>query len=954
VLLVYRRLVPWVCAFVIGLPVTAVAASATSEDVPLPGGTASLAHALGIEPVPDRGRFMYEVTRLLYNAPEGRKPATEAFLLALRQPSGRAPRRPAAGGEKVDGPTELVPIPLTVDIWSNDIFHRRIAPRDLVLAIVADHPAALLCLGLSMLDDATLAYLADRPLLLERIHERLTPAFVVAAGSLHIQNNRVVPPGGDEAAALWESLVLEKVTRPDRFLLQLLELVEGRYAYLYDVVGQLDPAHRGFALGAWMPNPAARADRFKALASAASTFRESHLKTLPYGRASFDLSMTLMRLQVADSGAPRPPATRLFWSRVFSPGAAEQADATLRSSRVADDEPIDAAWLADAIGSADVRVRAERLDQIAFAQRVFGAPDASQQPEVLTAVRGLGRYRMLMWTLERMGITAPEAFAAATRKAARISSLDGRRGFEAQGQFQGALAIVSRMRAVRGVDAARAQSLVEQLVALPIGDDGRYAGAVAAWLRDEIVRGGGPTMEAAVLAAMSGSASGERTARTVTWEGKPYRLDLGAAERRRLSQVRERQEGVPLDVPLELAADGRMLASEKASPDDLLAMVTRLTAAIEQIPRRVGHETDYTPPGVPAAANARDPLRKVIDDLTRDARAKDVRRAARAAAPLVEASDTLLAQALMSIAYAADVGDPEGTVLLADDVSLRHDFGLGVKDIEMRQRAAWNVPRPEVTPGVPWHVSGALVGLDIGLSHLALRRLNYERVLEAPRLTSNERDTFALSVSLLNPFDLRDEDRDRIAAAVDRGRSRVASMIGDPPALDAIANDLSMEGWRRRSLRWMAAHEPERVATMFSLTEVLALGGGLVPELDRWGMSMLGAQGCPCSRLTPPGRWSTLLGRPPLGLTGSAVADLHLYTAMMLRELRLPAALAKVVLSAAAQDFIDEVKPTDDADWLTLTRAARTATRERIEDYIAAATASGPLVPAGGTREERR
>lgn len=952
----YRRLVPWVCAFVIALPVTAGAASAVSEDVPLPGGTAALAHALGIEPVPDRGRFMYEMTRLLYNAPEGRKPATEAFLLALRQPSGRAPRRPTTASEKGDGPTELVPVPLTVDIWSNDIFHRRIASRDLVLAIVADHPAALLCLGLSMLDDATLAYLADRPLVLERIYERLTPAFVVAAGSLHIQNNRLVPPGGDAAASLWESLVVEKVTRPDRFLLQLLELVEGRYAYLYDVVGQLDPPHRAFALGAWMPNPVARADRFKVLASSVGAFRESRLKTLPYGRASFDLSMTLMRLQVDDEGAPRPPATRLFWSRVFSAGAAEQADASLRSAHVPDDEPIDAAWLADAIGAADVRVRAERLDQIAFAQRVFGTPDAAQRADVLTAVRGLGRYRMLMWTLERMGITAPEVFTAATRKAARISALDGRRGFEAQGQFQGALAIVSRMRAVRGIDVARAQALVQQLVALPIGDDGRYGGAVAGWLRDEIARGGagGATMEAAVLAAMSGAASGERAASTVVWEGKPYRVDLGAAERRRLSQVRERQEGVPLDVPLELAADARVLAAEKASPDDLLAMVTRLTAAIEEIPRRVGHESDYTPPGVAAAANAREPLRKVLDDLTRDARAKDVKRAARAAGPLVEASDMLLAQALMSIAYAADVGDPDGTVLLADDVSLRHDFGLGMKDVEMRQKAAWNVPRPEVNPGVPWHVSGALVGLDIGLSNLALRRLNYERVLEAPRLTSNERDTFALSVSLLNPFDLRDEDRDRIAAAIDRGRSRIASVIGDPSALDAIANDLSMEGWRRRSLRWMAAHEPERVSAMFSLTEVLALGGGLVPDLDRWGMSMLGAQGCPCSRLTPPGRWPILLGRPPLGLTGSAVADLHLYTAIMLRELRLPAALAKVVLSAAAQDFIDEVKPSDDADWLTLTRAARTATRERMEDYIAAATASGPLVPASSTREERR
>ena len=110
---------------------------------------------------------------------------------------------------------------------------------------------------------------------------------------------------------------------------------------------------------------------------------------------------------------------------------------------------------------------------------------------------------------------------------------------------------------------------------------------------------------------------------------------------------------------------------------------------------------------------------------------------------------------------------------------------------------------------------------------------------------------------------------------------------------------------------------------------------------------MLTARGCPCSRLTPPGRWPTLLGRPPLGLTATAVADIHLHIAIMLKELRLPAALAKVVLAGATQDFIDETKPTDDADWLTLARAARTFTRERIEDYIGTATATGPLMPEG-------
>jgi hypothetical protein len=119
-------------------------------------------------------------------------------------------------------------------------------------------------------------------------------------------------------------------------------------------------------------------------------------------------------------------------------------------------------------------------------------------------------------------------------------------------------------------------------------------------------------------------------------------------------------------------------------------------------------------------------------------------------------------------------------------------------------------------------------------------------------------------------------------------------------------------------------------------------------------MSMMTVQGCVCSRLTPPGRWPTLLGRPPLGLTATAIADIHLHVAIMLKEMRLPAAVAKVVLSGAVQDFIDEIKPTDDADWLTLVRGARNATRDHIEDYIAAATAAGPFVPDTGRRVPER
>jgi hypothetical protein len=74
------------------------------------------------------------------------------------------------------------------------------------------------------------------------------------------------------------------------------------------------------------------------------------------------------------------------------------------------------------------------------------------------------------------------------------------------------------------------------------------------------------------------------------------------------------------------------------------------------------------------------------------------------------------------------------------------------------------------------------------------------------------------------------------------------------------------------------------------------------------------------------------------------VPGLNLHVAMVLK-VQLPAALTRVVVSAAMQDFIDEVRPTDDADWLTQVRCARAVSRERIEDYVAAATATGPLVP---------
>ncbi len=131
---------------------------------------------------------------------------------------------------------------------------------------------------------------------------------------------------------------------------------------------------------------------------------------------------------------------------------------------------------------------------------------------------------------------------------------------------------------------------------------------------------------------------------------------------------------------------------------------------------------------------------------------------------------------------------------------------------------------------------------------------------------------------------------------------------------------------------------------MFSMTELLVLGGGSPAAFNAWGTYALRTTGCLCSRLSPPGEWHHWWGLSQAGLPAILVADLPLNVAVVLHNLHLPAVLAKPVLAAAMQDFVDSTNPTDGNDWLTLARAAQAVAASRFEDYVAAATADGPLV----------
>jgi hypothetical protein len=390
----------------------------------------------------------------------------------------------------------------------------------------------------------------------------------------------------------------------------------------------------------------------------------------------------------------------------------------------------------------------------------------------------------------------------------------------------------------------------------------------------------------------------------------------------------------------------RSLSASTTDLDDVARLSAALTRILQELPRKGEVSPSERVPG--GAEGLSDPhviVDRAIRELTRIKNPRDARRAAEVAVELLEAADIVVAEVLSSMAYALAIGDPEGSTLLGGDVARRHDFGVGSRIPGVRESEPWTIPEQQLDPGVPWHVTGSLIGLDVGLASLALRRLAGDALMGPPMLGSNDRETFARSVALLNPYTIRDSERDRIWVAIQGGRQRVALARSDAD-LEALADAVRMDGWRRRALHWTAANEPERKLELLSLNELYVLGGGDISEVQAWGSAMTSSWGCLCTRMPPTNAWRFVTGRPQVGVLASSVPDVMLHVAAGLHELDLPAGLARSVLSTAMQQFVDTVRPNDGNDWLALVRGAQTISRERLEDFVAAAAAvGGPLLP---------
>jgi hypothetical protein len=301
-----------------------------------------------------------------------------------------------------------------------------------------------------------------------------------------------------------------------------------------------------------------------------------------------------------------------------------------------------------------------------------------------------------------------------------------------------------------------------------------------------------------------------------------------------------------------------------------------------------------------------------------------------------------IAEALMALVYATALGDPQGPASLSPDVASRHQFGLSATAV-LRDELPWAPPEERQGHG-PWHVQGSLIGLDLALSRLFLRRIADQQMPQAPTLTLNDLGTLTRTAAGMVPSDLQDAHRDALAAAIGRGRERVAR-ARTIPELMALAAECGMSTTTRRLLPWIASRQREAVADVFALRDLLWLGKPQLPNevLDRWGASADALDGRRVLAMPRPAPWEDFAGRSEIGQVSTQVPDLTLRLVEETARLELPAQLVPSLLAFALQDYWHDVRARFADDWPRLTRHAAALPATRVQDYVAALAGGGPL-----------
>ncbi len=940
--------------FVLVAPATGQvpARPATVSEAPLPGGLRAALAAIGDSTAPDRAQFLAEFIRRIYDTPIGakgdtRESALRSLLAQLK-----------AGGQS----TDTVPLPLSSSIWIDVVFRKQAKPDTLVASILESRNAALLYNGLLSLDDDSRAWMAQQPALIEEIASRRAAPFLIAAPGLRITAAGVQVPGGQAAEPVWQALVGHRPTEANDFVRALLSSDEGRLAFFFGAMAQLNPQEIQFAMALDLADARRRVDAGRRLYGVFERLWLGRaLEQRVFVRPAFDPALLVSELGANGDDGPAVPGTRGFWSAVFaeereSPGKKPWKEP---SGPITWDQPPDFPWLCEQVFKGDQPEYRRHFMMVLFASRHAAGVTKEAARDALEAIRAAGTYPALTATIERAGVSDLAVVAAAARRAAALTAIeDETRASRALAQYQGALAMITRAASRGTLTAESATKLVSSLAAIGVSDRGDYEGRIVAWLGawlnanarpaqrtaaagpagdgsvDELYESASGPMEEDALRILSGKPAA--APRLLDWEGTRYRLDLPRAEAVRLTQSHG-QSSRPY-----LSSAGAVMSVADALSD---AGLTR--EAVQQQAQAFGRIWQTDPTAEATEDSPVEPLKgygEASKALQRAARSGDVHAASRLAPALRVVADEFVARGLMEWAYAAALGPRDGISISAAEAASRHDFGT-------QQGAglhAWQLPVAGNDVSGRWHVLGPLLGLDVALANFSLVSLSFKPPSIRPTLGEIDRRVFIDAVALVEPKSLSDSDRDAIAAAIRNGRARLAALRSSSDAI-AIADAIPLSAQRRTLLSWTVEHDPTRIPSFLSPSELFWLGAAdvRVDTLDAWGVPAGSRTGCLCVQVVRHRSWETFAGRWNTGMVASAFPDLNFRLAELLSDLHMPAALLAPVLTSATLDFVNSVTSRDQDDRRGLVEFVQALQVDRLEQYLALLTSDGPLVPVG-------
>jgi hypothetical protein len=848
-------------------------------------------------------------------------------------------------GESVplEVPAVELPLALAPATWTRVVFEREIPARALFAELFRDPNALLLWQGAMALDASTRRFLESSPELVRTLHREAAPLFAAYGAQVAVRAGRVQVAGDPQVAALWEALVDEPVAAPAAFVRRLFTRDGGRLAVFFDLVQSLPDPQRRFATGAWIRDASRRVERFRALYEAVARADADWTPAIaPLKRYPADPWLLLRGLATSAEAAGNGlagPQQRRFWERAFAAGI---PDEPARALRDLDDEGlVDAAWLVDRVCNDARDERPTRFRQVLVLPRAMPAVATGDLPGALLAARGLAEFPALLLVLERGGLLSPGLATQAVHQASALQRIEDRnRRAVALAALQGGVALIDRLQRAGVLGEEAAAALLSALMSVPLGPDGFGAG-VAGWLVDRVVPRLPRVADGLDLALADAMATRAGSRSRVTWEGADYAVDWTAAERDRLSRLRAAQGGVSLELLARVLQVMRKVAQGTPSPEKARDEMRD----IAEVERALGRPRTLEEISEPLELTRVLPQARRELERVRGARDRD--RVGRAAARLAEVVEWVAMHLLLSLAYTPHLGDPDGAAARAGDLALRHRFGVHEVSENARRVTPWSLPAEADDTGA---VVGAAVGLEHALARLSLRRLSSAAPPRPTLLTAANLQALALQAALASPRDATGPELRDVVAALTRGRERVQSARGNPVALDALAEAGRLSGDRRAVLSWMTAHEPARVADLFTLAELVRIGEPTAVLPAAFGTPTLPLDGRLRLEWRGSEPWEPYSGRPGLGLLAALTADLPLRIAELTVQAGLPPEVYPGVLAFAVQDLLDSAELASSEDWAGLGRQARRLTRERFEDYVSALAGIGVLTPAEAAR----